>query len=142
MRKVNYKELILAALAAQADLTIEILIDSVGAMLASKPESYRRLRAGMKPENRVGQNIDFFSRRISENAVRVTLSRLKKAGLVRSSSPGIWSLSAMGKAKMAEKNSTADEAPQMSLHDARIMVIFDIPEHLKLEREWLRSHLE
>lgn len=76
-------------------------------------------------------------------SINTTLSRLHKKGLVRKTS-GKWSITSSGKKYLATKKKKA--VPHFDFVFKKgapkdLLVMFDIPESRKIERNWFRLHL-
>ena len=83
---------------------------------------------------------DKFSK-TSESTLRVTLSRLKRKGLVDNQG-GAWRITKRGTVHLADKinfHNVYDRGRQAS---KSMMVAFDIPERHKRKRVWLRLELK
>ena len=79
-----------------------------------------------------------FGAEISNNSLSVTLSRLKKRGLVKNEN-GIWNITARGLNRLRIK-----PPHSLKLANSRpknMIVVFDIPEVKKAARVWLRTEL-
>ena len=79
------------------------------------------------------------------NTLRVTLSRLKKNGLVINKD-GIWKITYEGKQSVANKEASlkkfVPEDKKISTgKEKKIIVIFDVPESKRKCRNWLREEL-
>ena len=89
---------------------------------------------------------------VSDNALRVTLSRMKKAGLIANKAH-IWNMTNKGRLYLSmmqrKQKLTLELKPKLPPHMARqnksksntMIVVFDIPEAQKRSREWLRVEL-
>ena len=89
---------------------------------------------------------------VSDDALRVTLSRMKKAGLIANESH-IWNMTSKGRLYLStmqrKQKLTPEPKPKLPLHTARqnkskpktMIVVFDIPETQKRSRRWLRVEL-
>ena len=89
---------------------------------------------------------------VSDDALRVTLSRMKKAGLVINKS-GTWSITEKGRVCLSaiRRKPRPAQEPKLKLpsHTAKrvlakpktMIVIFDIPEIHRRQRAWLRVEL-
>lgn len=85
---------------------------------------------------------------VSDNTLRATLSRMKKAGLI-SNKAGEWCITQRGRASFATIQQKRKQSPpphiskqkNLSLKPKTIIVTFDIPETRKRERAWLRVEL-
>lgn len=79
-----------------------------------------------------------------DNTLRVTLSRLKKKGLVNNIK-GRWSISEEGKEFLAlrEKGMRKFSPIRKTSRDTKkeLIIVFDIPEKKRWYRDWLRSEL-
>ena len=77
---------------------------------------------------------------VRDQTLRITLSRLKKKGLVENQN-GIWKISEAGQ-KFVEKALRNKRMRNNPKDVKRNMIIaFDIPETLRKKRHWLRSEL-
>ena len=76
-----------------------------------------------------------------ENSLRVTLSRMNKIGLIVNKH-GTWRITSAGKEyfKFHNKPFRNFERPK-GKKTKNLLVIFDIPEMMRRERYWFRSHL-
>jgi len=82
-----------------------------------------------------------FARRKKE-VVRVTLARLKKKGIVVSTAGG-WHLTKAGIAYAEKQELFSLIDSPFSRHALNTHIVsFDIPEHLRRERNWLRDQLK
>jgi len=79
-----------------------------------------------------------------DNTLRVTLSRLKKKGLIKNTE-GKWSISEEGKELLALRGQGIKQffpTQKISPKTRRqLIVTFDIPEKKRKYRDWLRSEL-
>ena len=79
-----------------------------------------------------------------DNTLRVTLSRLKKKGLINNTN-GKWSINKEGKEILVlrEKGIKRFFPARKTSHDAKkeLIIVFDIPEKKRWYRDWLRSEL-
>ena len=79
----------------------------------------------------------------SHGSVRTTICRLHKKGLIESSDNG-WHLTPAGKKYIKKKEDSLLQFENSFTKDApkNLLVMFDIPETHKAEREWFRWHLK
>ena len=79
----------------------------------------------------------------SYGTMQVTLSRLRKNGIINNGDKG-WYLTSAGKKYMKIKLDSFEQFPNSFKKDApkNLIVMFDIPETKKAEREWFRWHLK
>ena len=103
---------------------------------------YRLMRRRMRGDMRDFEGISRAVRDASEATLRVTLSRLKKRGLVRNEK-GRWWLTKNGKGFLAR---LLVRRPVLFSHhkqqrEKNMIVAFDIPESRRLARNWLRANL-
>lgn len=87
------------------------------------------------------RKIDY--RKIKEQTLRTTLSRLKKRGLVNNRS-GVWLITRKGKEYLEDKLKLRIPHFRYLKSDynkKEMVVVFDIPEKKKHYRNWLRSEL-
>jgi DNA-binding transcriptional regulator PaaX len=87
------------------------------------------------------EKIDY--RKLKEQTLRITLSRLKKRGLAENRS-GIWAITKKGRKFL--KNKLISKIPHFGHlktenKKKETVVIFDIPEIRKKQRNWLRMEL-
>ena len=142
MRKIPYRRAVLGALAEREEPTLAILREMLRMIFTSKSASYRALRRSLPgfdsydPHERPRM-----PRGLSENAIRVTLSRLKKEGLVESRTRGSWALTATGRAAVYRNRTMASSAQSGEEGNARILIAFDIPEYDRSHRRWIRQVL-
>lgn len=112
-------------------------VDDLLVILSDYHEGYRLMRRRIRGDYR-----DFPKRfrEVSDNTLRVTLSRLKAKGLVRRNERGIWSVTEKGLHRIKRRFSR--RAAVSSPEKKRAMIIaFDIPESYRRERDWLRVEL-
>lgn len=88
------------------------------------------------------EKVDY--QKLKEQTLRTTLFRLKKRGLVENKKRGIWIITKKG--KEYRKNRLASKIAHfghLKAQDAKkeMVVIFDIPEIRKKQRDWLRGEL-
>lgn len=78
-----------------------------------------------------------------DHSVQTTLSRLHKKGFVRNIS-GEWSITKSGKEYLKQSESILRQFNSSFKKDSprNLLLIFDIPESKKSEREWFRHHLK
>jgi len=102
-------------------------------ILLYKTHSFKEIRA-------IAKKINSFED-VSDSSIRVTLSRLKKKGLVKRTSQG-WSSSVLAEKylKKPKKFSKTKFRKNIKSKDQMIL-IYDIPEAMKRERNWLRREL-
>ncbi len=74
------------------------------------------------------------------SALRVTLSRLKKRGLVRNNKL-IWRLTSKGREYLNDRFNFHASYPRPKNPEKRMIVTFDIPEKQRRKRVWLRTEL-
>jgi len=77
----------------------------------------------------------------SESTLRVTLFRLKKRGLV-DNQDAIWKITKKGVAHLADKTNFHNIYDSRRHAPKGMIVAFDIPEHHKRKRVWLRYELK
>lgn len=120
------------------------LVDDLLIVLTSYHGGYklirRRLMAPTLPQRSSGRRIN-----IKDHTVRITLSRLRKRGLVENNNR-IWSITAAGreylKNRLQQKIPNHSEYPTSFKKRTKNMVIaFDIPEVYRKKRDWLRIEL-
>ena len=97
--------------------------------------------------NHKGIRVNIFGipkfKKYSQRSIRSTVDRLKKKGIIEKELAGII-LSKYGKEYARKKFDSLvqfDKPDNMS-KDKNLLVMFDIPEEKKGEREWLRWHLK
>ncbi len=84
--------------------------------------------------------------RSKENTLRVTLSRLRKNGLIKNND-GKWSITHEGRVKLSTRKNSIKKffQPTKTVENRsklkQLIIIFDIPEEKKRYREWLRIEL-
>ncbi len=79
----------------------------------------------------------------SEAAIRVTLSRLKRRGLVENER-GVWHLTKQGLSYLADKlhfHSSPRSHANRNSKEKSMIIAFDIPERYRRKRHWLRIEL-
>ncbi len=83
-------------------------------------------------------------REVGDDTLRVTLSRLKKQGLVKNNG-GIWAITAKGRdflmTKLTKKPPRFVYQNRKSSAKKNTIIIFDIPESDRRKRDWLRGEL-
>lgn len=107
--------------------------------------SYKKLRMDMAgyswPEDFPYQKS---KKRLKEEVIRTTLSRLKKRGFVEHNNH-IWKLTVKGKeyleAKLARVLPSRREKYVLKTKKKNVIVAFDIPEMMRRKRDWLRNEL-
>ena len=79
----------------------------------------------------------------SYGTMQVTLSRLRKNGIINNGDKG-WYLTSAGKKYMKKKLDSLRQFSNSFTKDTpkNLIVMFDIPETKKAEREWFRWHLK
>ena len=98
-----------------------------------------RLRGEIHRANRLKVN---FSNPGRDNSLRVTLSRLKKRGLVRNTS-GVWEITSEGLEFLKNFGLKICHIPKrLERGPKNMIVIFDIPETKERARAWLRIELK
>ena len=94
-----------------------------------------------------GGRVNFFGipkfKKYSQNSLSGTLSYIKKSGLAENCSSGLM-LTLKGQEYIKKKMESLKEFNFNFDKDApkNLIVMFDIPENKKAEREWLRWHLK
>jgi DNA-binding transcriptional regulator PaaX len=80
---------------------------------------------------------------INEQSVRTALYRLKKQGLIENQK-GTWIITKHGEKYTASDNQPLKFFQKNIIHKTsrRILCMFDIPEHERFKRDWLRKQLE
>lgn len=85
-----------------------------------------------------------FKRRVvKDNTLRVTLSRLKARGLVTNNN-GVWGITQSGRTfcEIVLKNRERRKLAKANRAKGKGMIIaFDVPEHERYKRDWLREEL-
>ena len=79
----------------------------------------------------------------SKTSFKSTLTRLRTKGLIENGDKG-WHLTPTGKKYMKKKENSLQQFEYNFTKDApkNLIVMFDVPETKKAEREWLRWHLK
>ncbi len=79
----------------------------------------------------------------NKTSVKSTFTRLRTKGLIENGDKG-WHLTPTGKSYMKRKTDYLEQFENVFKKDAlkNLIVMFDIPETKKAEREWLRWHLK
>jgi len=79
----------------------------------------------------------------SRNSLKSTLTRLRSKGFIENSDKG-WRITPTGKKYIKKKADSFVNFESCFLKDApkNLIVMFDIPETQKAEREWFRWHLK
>ncbi len=79
----------------------------------------------------------------SKNSLKSTITRLRRKGLIENGDKG-WYLTPAGKNYMKKKANSLLQFEHHFSKDApkNLIVMFDIPETRKAEREWFRWHLK
>lgn len=104
-------------------------------------EGYRLMRRRMHGHS-YGRNISGHFASASEPTLRVTLSRLKKRGLVQNKR-GIWFITEKGLEYLSKKSLLKLPFSKSNQGKPKNMIVaFDIPENFKKERNWLRAALK
>ena len=152
--KKSITEHILDYLQNGAETTVDLIDDLLDTFLTSRPESYRRARAGMKnikkqtPVRFKKQWSEIYRRKSSFYAL---LSKLKKDNLIeKTKSNGVtwWRITKKGENRnLREKNrlSSPPNTPwlnQVKKSKAVTIISYDIPEKLRLQRFWMREVLK
>jgi CRISPR-associated endonuclease Cas2 len=100
-------------------------------ILTEYPRSYQRMRQEILGLPNFQKN----HKQPSDETIRVTLSRLKKNGLLENSN-GAWKITIKGLKKITRKKWGKSKNKSKTM-----IVAFDIPETLKNKRDWLRKEL-
>lgn len=110
-------------------------------ILSNYPEGYRLMRARARGDMtfEIATRKKLLPQNTSLESVRVTLSRLKKRGLV-SNDNGSWILAEGGRKYLAQ---IFDRQGREKLRQKpkAVIIAFDIPEIHKTKRHWLRTEL-
>ncbi len=121
--------------------------DRILILLSNHPGNYRQLRSLMLGDLYLEDQIDQNKRRRAEikaleNSFRVTLSRLKKNGLVKNDGH-FWETTRQGKekAKKQGQDKKHPSYPPIPKSDKKIIITFDVPEAERKNRNWLRLQL-
>lgn len=112
-------------------------VDDLLVILSDYHDGYRLMRRRIRGDYR-----DFPKRlrEVSDNTLRVTLSRLKAKGMVRRNERGIWGVTEKGLSYGKKRFSR--RARDFSRPRKRNMIIaFDVPESYRGGRDWLRIEL-
>ena len=82
-------------------------------------------------------------KKYKQSSVRSAFSRLNKNGLIKKDSSG-WVLTKTGREYHERKKSSLQQFLSPFSKDApkNLLVMFDIPENMKGERDWFRFHLK
>ncbi|MFA6514907.1 MAG: hypothetical protein WCT42_01425 [Candidatus Paceibacterota bacterium] len=100
-----------------------------------------------KELNYKGVRVNIFGiprlKRYKKESIYITISRLKKKGIVEKELSGIV-LSKYGKEYVKKKIDSLKQfdRPENLSKEKNLLLMFDIPTHRKPEREWLRWHLK
>lgn len=103
------------------------------------PLGYSQLYEYLYSEN-------IYGKRLNKNSLHVTLSRMKKNGLLRNKERK-WSITSEGREFLDSKKAEIRRffLPETVIDNRekakRLIIIFDIPEKRKKYREWLRMEL-
>ena len=98
-------------------------------ILSSYSGGYRLMRARMRGDTRQFHSgiPDRSAERASDATMRVTLSRLKKRGLIENKK-GVWSITKWGREYLADKNIFPRHAQKHIAHGTKNLILsFDIP---------------
>ncbi len=117
--------------------------DDLLVVLSSYSGGYRLMRARMRGDMRQfrGDVPNRSAERASDATMRVTLSRLKKRGLIENRK-GEWKITKWGRKYLADKRVFPNHAEKTAAHTQKnIIISFDIPEKQRKERHWLRTEL-
>ena len=78
-----------------------------------------------------------------KNSIKSTFTKLRTRGLIENSDAG-WHITPAGKKYMQKKAESLHQFENVFKKDApkNLIVMFDIPETKKAEREWFRWHLK
>lgn len=105
---------------------------------------YPKIYALLSNPDRLKISNNLSNTTVSENTLRVTLSRLKKKGFVENRS-GMWRATSKGLAhlnKIQKKVKLPSGVSKKSQSKyKKIIIVFDIPEDQRQKRTWLRSAL-
>lgn len=121
--------------------------DEIIFFLSNNPGNYRDLRSRMLGDPFLEEKLNARAterKKIAnqERVLRVTLSRLKKRGLVENSQEGWWRLTISGLKKFKDFERRGHSSPNQVTDPKRKMIIaFDIPKDKKESRYWLRAEL-
>jgi len=110
-------------------------VDDLLIILSSYSGGYALMRRRL-----AGRSIDGKRRKrtINENTLRITLSRLKKRGLVENKSHH-WCITKQGRNYVDQQR--LKHSYLHSRREKNMIIAFDIPESLRRKRNWLRSEL-
>lgn len=121
--------------------------DKILIFLTNHPGDYRQLRSLMlgdlyledKLEEKRSQKKEI---KALENSFRVTLSRLKKNGLIKNDGH-FWQLTKQGNEKLRRQmqDKRHNSYPKIAESDKKIIITFDVPEAERKNRNWLRLQL-
>jgi len=121
--------------------------DEILFFLSQNPGNYRSLRARMLGDLYLKDKLEQSAwkkreKRAQENKLYVTISRLKKNGLVENNNH-LWSLTRLGskKLKKYESSKTYHPYPKIKKSNKKVIIAFDIPEADRRNRGWLRIEL-
>lgn len=119
------------------------LVEEILTILASYSGGYKLIRKKMMGYSSYSPSMRNGVRKIKEDSLKTTLSRLKKRGLIESEG-GIWGIKRKGREYL--KNKLISKVPHFrhlksKNNNKKIIVIFDIPEKRKNQRNWLRGEL-
>ncbi len=96
--------------------------------------------------NYKGVTVNFFGvpyfKTKNQSSLRVTLSRLEKKQLIQKNKEG-WEILAAGKKYLEEHNKLSKlRSPFNKSSPRNLILMFDIPEHVRPIRDWLRDQLK
>ena len=115
------------------------LVEDLLTVLSSYHEGYKLMRRRMA--GYTGPTLSDKFDKTSESTLRVTLSRLKKRGLV-DNHDGVWKITKRGSIYLADKINFHNVYYGRRQAPKGMIVAFDIPEHHKRKRVWLRRELK
>ncbi|MDO8664844.1 MAG: hypothetical protein Q7K44_04875 [Candidatus Liptonbacteria bacterium] len=115
------------------------LVDDLLTVLSSYSAGYKLMRRRIAgyPGPALSDKFD----KTSGATLKVTLSRLKRKGLV-DNQDGIWRITKKGNTYLADKTNFHNVYGSKRQTTKNVIVAFDIPEHHKRKRVWLRVELK
>lgn len=119
------------------------LVEDLLIILTDYSAGYKLMRSKLAGYENLHFNRKINYQEIKEQVLRVTLSRLKKQGLVDNKN-GIWRITKKGRIRLINRKLRKPHFKNPNNKNKKkrdLIIIFDIPEKIRIQRDWLRSEL-
>lgn len=119
------------------------LVEDLLIILTDYSAGYKLMRSKLAGYENLRFNRKVNYQEIKEQVLRTTLSRLKKQGLVDNKN-GIWRITKKGRDRLINRELRKPHFKNPNNKNKKkrdLIIIFDVPEKIRIQRDWLRSEL-